>query len=106
MTQARTDRQMMNALNHLPPDRNRVHLGDCQFCGTPVVIAAVPKSARPALPPTPNKSAWRAFERRWVRSADAWRSSKRFGFVPAREGEGFLPHACPIGDGVSEPEGE
>lgn len=98
MSNARTPRQMMNALHTLPVDRNRVHLLDCQHCGTPVVVAAVTRQVKHLLPPTPKRSAWRAFERRWVRGAGTWRSSKRFGFIPARDGEGFLPHDCPNAD--------
>lgn len=89
---------MMKALETLRPSKTRVIYADCRLCDTPLVIAGVPRKAQAALPYTPNKSPWRAFERDH-RVPGGWRSSKRFGFIPNKRDElGFEPHDCPRAD--------
>lgn len=89
---------------YLGPSRV-VHLRSCARCGADLVIGRVPASLRSQeglLPRTPNKGPWRAFEREQRVSRRAWRSTKRFGFIPLKPDRdglvGFLPHDCPKAD--------
>lgn len=90
---------MISALKYVRPNYRRVHLTDCRLCGAPVIIAGVQlRQYDHLLPPSPTHTGWRAFDRAWVESPDAWRSSKRYGFIPSKYGAGFLPHVCPKAD--------
>lgn len=93
------DQAMVSALDELPHACGYVRVANCRLCDQPLVIARVAWGMRAGMPHTPQRSAFRAFDRELVSDGRTWRSSKRHGFVVnTRDVPGFRPHDCPRAD--------